>query len=115
MAQNFSAMLSDNPDSNGSSTFSANIPLVEGDNRIAAICQRKNGQEEKSDMNSIQERLHPTPLAMIHITVSGDQIILDGSQSKPAEENGAAIVDHIWSVVPGNPAPLMISRCRPDE
>jgi cyclomaltodextrinase len=102
------AALSDNPDSNGSSTFSANIPLVEGDNRIGAICQRKDGQEEKSAMNSIQERLHPTPIAMINITVNGKQIILDGSGSKPAEENGPAIVDHIWSVVPDNPAPLTI-------
>ena len=94
--------------SNGDSTFSANVPLVEGDNRIVAVCQRKDGREEKSDMNSIQERLHRTPMAMINITVNGDQIILDSSGSKPADENGPAIVDHVWSAVAANPAPMTL-------
>jgi glycosidase len=102
------AALDEGSASDGSSTFSATLPLSEGENRVRAICQRKDGQEEKSDMNSIQERLRRTPRAAIDITVNGQQIILDGSASQPAEENGPALLDHIWSVGPNNHAPLTI-------
>jgi cyclomaltodextrinase / maltogenic alpha-amylase / neopullulanase len=102
------AAVSKDSDSTDNSTFSATIPLVEGDNRVIAVCQLNSGQEEKSDMNHFQERLRRTPAARINITVEEGQIILDGSQSQMAGEDGPVLIDYVWSARPGNPAPLTV-------
>src|SRR6266498_4309130 len=95
-------------DSKGNSTFSASIPLIEGDNRVVAICRCVDGQEEKSDMNSIQERLRRTPTAAIKIIVDGEQIVFDSSASQMAEGDTSILIDYVWSTRPGNPSPLVM-------
>src|SRR4029079_3200465 len=65
------AALSKDVASAGSPSFSASVPLEEGDNRVMGICQRSDGQEEKSDMSHFQERLHRIPTAKININLDG--------------------------------------------
>jgi glycosidase len=38
------------------------------------------------------------------MAVEGNAVVLDGTESSPAEENGPPIVEHAWSARPGNPA-----------
>ena len=57
-------------------------------------------------MIHFHERLRKVPTARINIAVDGERVILHGAESLPSGEGGPAIVDHLWSARPGNPAPL---------
>ncbi|RPI86235.1 MAG: hypothetical protein EHM41_09230 [Chloroflexi bacterium] len=87
--------------------FKASIPLTEGENRIIAVCKREQGVEE-SFMLHYYERLHNNPKAVIQISLKDGNISLSGRDSQPSEGDGKMIVDHIWSVRPGNPETLMV-------
>jgi glycosidase len=94
-------------------SFFADIPLGEGENRVVAICRpvgQQNGEsgELRSNVVHFQERLRNVPVARISIAVDGERVVLDSEKSSPEIENGAPIVDHIWSVRAGNPGPLQI-------
>ena len=84
--------------------FSADVPLVEGENEVAAVCQCANGEEGTPQMVTFTGRLAQRPKAMIRPGLQGEQLVLDGTESQPDEREGSPIVEYIWSVRPGNPA-----------
>jgi cyclomaltodextrinase / maltogenic alpha-amylase / neopullulanase len=87
--------------------FTADIRLSEGENRVSAACRELGGGEIQSNMLDYTERLRQVPTAVIQIALDGERIILDGSQSQPAEGDGSRIVDHMWLEQLGNPTRLM--------
>ncbi|HEX9386116.1 MAG TPA: alpha-amylase family glycosyl hydrolase [Anaerolineales bacterium] len=89
-------------------TFTAEVKLSSGENRVSATCRQSNGGEIQSNMLNYTERLRQAPKAVIHIALDSDRIILDGGKSQPAEADGSVILDHIWSPRPGNPASLAV-------
>src|SRR5512142_230147 len=88
--------------------FSASIPLTEGQNELVAICTRPDGQEEFSQMNTIQQKLRDVPKAIIAISLNNGLVVLDGAGSKPAEHAAAEIATYSWSAREGNPEALKL-------
>src|SRR5215216_3019264 len=89
-------------------TFTVDIQLSEGENQIGAACVQPNGAQIRSNMLNYTERLRQVPRAEIKIALDGENVILDGSKSQPAEEDESKIIDHIWSAQPANPAELSL-------
>lgn len=88
--------------------FETEVKLSEGENRVSAACRQTGGGEIRSNMLNYTERLRQVPTAVIQIGLDGNRIVLDGSNSLPVE--GSRIIDHIWSVQPGNPTPLLVQE-----
>ncbi len=88
--------------------FSADVPLVEGENEVAAVCQCADGEEGTPQMVTFTGRLAQRPKAMIRPSLEGEQLVLDGTESQPDEREGSPIVEYIWSVRPGNPAAVQV-------
>jgi cyclomaltodextrinase / maltogenic alpha-amylase / neopullulanase len=94
-------------------TFSASIPLTEGENRVLAICRTSDHSDgTKSVISSnlllYQERLRQIPSARIRLAVDDQRVILHGEESQTAGEEGPPIIDRIWSARSDNPAPLLL-------
>src|SRR5687768_1277739 len=89
-------------------SFTSDIPLFEGENQITAVCIQPGGGEVTSEPVVYTGRLRQAPTAIIHIALEGGQIVLDGSETLPAENVDGAIVDYIWSAREGNPGPLQL-------
>ena len=89
-------------------SFSADVPIAEGENEVTAVCHCADGQEGTAQMVSFTGRLRQRPKAMIRATLEGGQLILDGADSQPDEREGAAITETIWSTRPGNPAAVQV-------
>ena len=90
-----------------SESFVAEIQLAEGENQVSAACTLPGGGEVTSDPVLYTARLRQLPKAVIQIALEDDQIMLDGSQSTPAEGTNDAIVEYLWSAREGNPASLV--------
>ena len=90
-------------------SFIADIQLSEGENQITASCVQPGAGEVISDPVVYAGRLRQAPTAVIHIALEGEQIVLDGRGSLPAEGENEAIVDYIWSAREDNPAPVQTS------
>ena len=88
-------------------TFTTEIPISEGENQVSAVCRLPGNEEAQAEPVVITGLLQQTPGAVVRIALDGDRILLDGSQSTPAQD-GSAIVEYIWSVRSGNPAPLQL-------
>jgi len=88
--------------------FIADIQLSEGENQITASCVQPGGGEVTSEPVVYTGRLRQAPTAIIHIALEGGHIVLDGSETLPAENVDGAIVDYIWSAREGNPGPLQL-------
>jgi cyclomaltodextrinase / maltogenic alpha-amylase / neopullulanase len=86
-------------------SFTAEVQFAPGENQVNAVCTLPGGGEVVSHPAVFTLRLPQAPTAVIHIALD-EQILLDGSQSLPAEGTQAAIVDYVWSASEGNPAPL---------
>ena len=87
--------------------FTADVRLAEGENQVDAVCLQPGGEEARSDSIVYMGRLRQVPTAKIRITFEDGQIVLDGSESLPAEQ-GPAITDYVWAAREGNPAPLQL-------
>ncbi len=85
--------------------YTAEVRLSGGENEVRAVCVLPNGRELRSDAVTYTARLRQIPKAVITISLDGGSVILDGSESSPAED-GSTIVDYIWSAGDGNPASL---------
>ncbi|HLE51175.1 MAG TPA: alpha-amylase family glycosyl hydrolase [Anaerolineales bacterium] len=88
--------------------FSGQVQLSEGENHVVAICKRANGQEVTSQMLNFTERLRQKPKAAIRASLEDGKLVLAGAISQPDERDGAAIIEHIWSARPGNPAAVEV-------
>ena len=88
--------------------FIADIQLSEGENQITASCVQPGGGEVTSEPVVYTGRLRQAPTAIINIALEGGQIVLDGSETLPAENVDGAIVDYLWSAREGNPGPLQL-------
>jgi glycosidase len=91
-------------------SFTGDIQLSEGENQVTADCIQPGGGEVTSEPVVYTGRLRQTPTAVIQIALEGEQIVLDGSESLPAENVDAAIVDYFWSAREGNPSPLQLEN-----
>ncbi|HET9588739.1 MAG TPA: alpha-amylase family glycosyl hydrolase [Anaerolineales bacterium] len=91
-------------------SFTAEVKLAEGENQINAVCVQPGGGEVQSDSVVYTGRLRHVPTAVIKIASAGDRIILNGSESLPAERGDAAIVDYLWSAREGNPESLRLQN-----
>jgi hypothetical protein len=87
--------------------FVAEIRLSEGENQVSAACLQPGGGEVQSDPVIYTGRLRQVPTAVIQIALEGGQVVLDGSESLPAED-GSEIAEYIWSAREDNPAPLQL-------
>jgi cyclomaltodextrinase / maltogenic alpha-amylase / neopullulanase len=87
--------------------FSADVPVFPGQSSLKAVCHSTNEEEELSNEVNISGRLQQRPKAIINITVSGANIILEGSGSQPDGLEGRPIREYIWSVRPDNPANVL--------
>ena len=91
-------------------TFTADVRLSAGENQVSAACLLPGGGEILSDPVIYTGRLRQVPTAVIQVALDGGQIILDGSQSQPAEGDDSQLVDHIWSARAGNPGTLQLEN-----
>ena len=89
--------------------FTTEIPLSEGENQVTAACQLPGGGKLQAEPVIITGRLRQAPRAEIQIALEGDRIVLDGCPSTPAQD-GAGLVDHVWSARGSNPAPLQLEN-----
>jgi glycosidase len=89
--------------------FSAKVPLAEGPNHLAAICQYEDDLEEISPMATFTNRLKQRPTAIITPTISNGRLRLDGGKSRPDELENRPISEYLWSPRPGNPATVKAS------
>src|SRR5687768_11727322 len=78
-------------------SFTADIQLSEGENQVTAACIQPGGGEVTSEPVVYTGRLRQTPTAVIQIALEDGRIVLNGSESLPAENTDAAIVDYLWS------------------
>jgi cyclomaltodextrinase / maltogenic alpha-amylase / neopullulanase len=90
--------------------FSADVPIVPGENSLIAVCQHTNEEEELSNEVNITGRLQQRPRAIIDISLSGGRLVLDGSGSQPDELDRQLIREYIWSARQGNPAELFVGE-----
>ncbi|HJR79061.1 MAG TPA: alpha-amylase family glycosyl hydrolase, partial [Anaerolineales bacterium] len=86
--------------------FTAEIPLAAGDNALNATCITPGDVEVQSEPVVYTVRLRQAPTAAIQIALENGQILLDGSDSKPAEGTESAITEYLWSARDGNPAQI---------
>ena len=91
-------------------TFTADVRLSAGENQVSAACLQPGGGEILSDPVIYTGRLRQVPTAVIQVALDGERIILDGSQSQPAEGDDSQLVDHIWSARAGNPGTLQLEN-----
>ncbi|HSL46818.1 MAG TPA: alpha-amylase family glycosyl hydrolase [Anaerolineales bacterium] len=89
-------------------SFVAQVQLAEGENQVSATCLQPGGAEVQSEPVIYTGRFRQVPTAIIQIAIEDGQIVLDGSESVPAEGIKAAIADYVWSVREGNPAALRV-------
>jgi cyclomaltodextrinase / maltogenic alpha-amylase / neopullulanase len=90
-------------------TFTAEVPLSEGENQVSAVCLQPGGGEVRSDPVIYTGRLRQVPTAVIQIALNGGQITLDGSGSLPDQNDATPLVEYLWSDREDNPAPLQTS------
>lgn len=86
--------------------FTAEIELSEGANQIQAVCRQPGGEGAVSEPVLYTGRLRQVPAAVIQIALENGQIVLDGSESSPAEGTQETLVEYMWSAREDNPAPL---------
>lgn len=87
--------------------FAATVPIVEGDNRITAVCQQTGRKEIMSEPLTYTGRLRDVPTAVINVSLEGGQIVLDGGGSQPSEQSQATINRYIWQERTDNPARVL--------
>ncbi|HET6598064.1 MAG TPA: alpha-amylase family glycosyl hydrolase [Anaerolineales bacterium] len=87
-------------------SFTADVPLSEGENEVSATCITPAGEEVPSESVVYTQRLRQVPTATIQISIDGGQIVLDGSPSVAAPGTETAIVEYVWAAREGNPARL---------
>jgi cyclomaltodextrinase / maltogenic alpha-amylase / neopullulanase len=86
--------------------FSVDIPVLEGDNQLVAICETIDAHEEISPMITYTGRLKQRPTAIINPTLADGLLRLDGGESRPDELELTSIREYHWSPRPDNPAPV---------
>ncbi|HJW90437.1 MAG TPA: alpha-amylase family glycosyl hydrolase, partial [Anaerolineales bacterium] len=89
-------------------SYNAELPIQRGENRVWAICRQPDGDEVRSNMVTYEGRLREAPKAIIKIAIQDGRVILDGGESQPSQPGGRLVSDHVWTVRPGNPAPLLL-------
>ncbi|WP_437930963.1 alpha-amylase family glycosyl hydrolase [Sorangium sp. So ce291] len=76
--------------------FSADVPLREGENEIAARCREASSGELESAPITYDVKLRDAPRARARAALAGDRLILDAASSEPSELSRAEIVDFAW-------------------
>ncbi|XXT23639.1 alpha-amylase family glycosyl hydrolase [Sorangium sp. So ce429] len=76
--------------------FSADVPLREGENEIAARCREASSGELESPPVTYSVKLRDAPRARARAARSGDSLVLDAASSEPSELSRAEIVDFAW-------------------
>ncbi|WP_437759335.1 alpha-amylase family glycosyl hydrolase [Sorangium sp. So ce1389] len=76
--------------------FSADVPLREGENEIAARCREASSGELESPPITYDVKLRDAPRARARAARSGDSLVLDAASSEPSELSRAEIVDFAW-------------------
>lgn len=89
-------------------TYLADVSLAPGDNEVRALCLLPGGAQVESETITITGRLRQVPRAVIDIQLADGLILLDGSGSPAAENQGAPVVEYYWSAREDNPAPLSL-------
>lgn len=95
------------PDGEG---FTAEIPVSAGTQTVSAVCRQPGGEEVRSDPVLYTGRLRQIPTAVIRIDLRDGRVLLDGSDSLPAEDGLASISQWTWSARGDNPAPLQLEN-----
>src|SRR5215207_8304033 len=89
-------------------SFTVDVRLSEGENHVNAVCLQARGGEVLSDPVVYTGRLRQVPTAVIQIVLEDGRILLDGSQSIPAEGSETTVLTYLWSPREGNPASLQL-------
>ena len=85
-------------------TFTAEMPLQAGNNRVYASCAGVGVTEPRI----YQVRLRNVPRSNIQITVQEDGILLDSSTSEEAPQESTPISERLWTARAGNPSPVAV-------
>ncbi|XXX81225.1 alpha-amylase family glycosyl hydrolase [Sorangium sp. So ce134] len=80
-------------------SFAADVPLLEGDNEIAARCREAAAGELAAPPVTYRVRLEDAPRARARAARAGDRLVLDATGSEPSERSRAEIVAFAWSRV----------------
>jgi cyclomaltodextrinase / maltogenic alpha-amylase / neopullulanase len=90
-------------------SFTAEVRLSAGENQVSAVCAQPGGGEVQSEPVVYTARLRHVPTAIIQIALEDGRILLDGSQSLPAEGAAETISTYLWFAREDNPASLQLS------
>ncbi|WP_437947427.1 alpha-amylase family glycosyl hydrolase [Sorangium sp. So ce296] len=77
--------------------FAADVPLLEGENEIAARCRATGAGELVTPPVTYRVRLEDAPRARARAARAGDRLVLDATGSEPSERSGAELVAFAWS------------------
>lgn len=87
--------------------FTSEVKFSAGENQVSAVCLSSDTQVRSEPM-TYNERLRAVPAAVIQIKLDGGKVVLDGSQSLPAESDSTPIVEYSWLARPNNPKTLQL-------
>ncbi|HTN92905.1 MAG TPA: alpha-amylase family glycosyl hydrolase [Sorangium sp.] len=76
--------------------FSAEVPLREGENEIAARCREASSGELEAPPVTYDVKLRDAPRARARAALAGDRLVLDAASSEPSELSRAELVDFAW-------------------
>ena len=96
------------------SFFSGEVPVRPGANRVSAVCQHMNNEEESSPSITVTGRLGQRPTARIKASLAQGLLILDAEGSLPDEVEHRPIREYIWSARSDNPAIVRV-QADPDQ
>jgi glycosidase len=85
-------------------SFAGEVQLTGGENQVSAVCVQPGGAEVQSEPVVYTVRLRQAPTATIQTALENGQIVLDGSESKPAEGTESVVTEYLWSARDSNPA-----------
>ena len=87
--------------------FSGEVELLEGGNRVYAVCLDDGQEAGRSAEQQWVLRAQEKPEAWVRVTTDEQSIRLDAGRSSPASGRPAPIVSYRWNARDGNPAPLV--------
>ncbi|MFL5796819.1 MAG: alpha-amylase family glycosyl hydrolase [Actinomycetota bacterium] len=94
-------------------SFSSDVTLSPGANRVVARCTPQDGTAQESVPLAWNERLQAGPTASIRVTTRGRDVILNAGGSRAAEPDGARIVRYTWHEDPRHPSPITLVSAAP--
>jgi cyclomaltodextrinase len=92
--------------------FHVRVVLRSGDNRIQAICSKRDRIVARSQPQLWRLRLPDEPKARIRVRAIDGSVLLDAGASEAAPAQPAPLVRFEWRARAGNPAPLRLADGR---